>query len=58
MEDDIDLNAGQIADGSRTLKEMGMELIDLVVEVLDGKLTKAEENQQEVIGFSMTHAAG
>jgi len=58
MEDDMDLNAGQVADGSRTLKEMGMELIDLVVEVLGGKLAKAEENQQEVIGFSMTQEAG
>jgi len=58
MEDDMDLNAGQIADGARTLKEMGMELIDLVMEVLGGKLTKSEENQQEVLGFSMTGQAG
>ncbi len=58
MEDDIDLNAGRVADGERTLEEMGRELIDLTMAVLGGKLTKSEQNHQEVIGISMTSIAG
>jgi altronate dehydratase large subunit len=54
MMDDMDINAGQIADGEKTLVEMGRELWDYVAEVLDGRLTKAEENEQDVIGLSMT----
>jgi altronate dehydratase large subunit len=54
MMDDMDINAGQIADGQKTLEEMGRELWDYVGDVLGGRLTKAEENEQEVIGLSMT----
>lgn len=38
----IDLNAGTIADGLKTLDEVGGELFDLILEVANGKETKAE----------------
>jgi altronate dehydratase large subunit len=57
MRDDLDLNAGEVADGVRTLEEVGKALIDLLVSVLNGQATRAEENQQAVIGFSMTMEA-
>jgi len=38
----IDLNAGTIADGLKTLDEVGGELFDLILEVANGKETRAE----------------
>lgn len=40
----IDFNAGVVADGQRTLDEAGADLLQLVIEVASGKLTKAEEH--------------
>jgi altronate dehydratase large subunit len=57
MPDDMDVNAGQIADGRKSLDELGEELWAYLGEVLAGKLTKAEENDQGVMGFSMTMEA-
>lgn len=58
MGDDIDINAGEIADGRRNLQEMGRTLWGYMVEVLDGKLARAEENDQDTFGISMTGGAG
>jgi len=46
----IDFNAGTIIDGTSTLEEVGRELMRLVIEVANGKLTKAESlNQNDFI---------
>ena len=58
MGSDIDVNAGQIADGQRSLEEMGRILWDYMVEVLGGKPARAEENEQDTFGISMTRGAG
>ena len=39
----IDFNAGVVADGKRTLDEAGADLMQQVLEVASGKLTKTEE---------------
>ena len=51
MEGDIDVNAGEIADGRRSLDEMGRILWDYMIEVLGGKPTCAEQNEQETFGI-------
>ncbi len=57
MSDDIDINAGEVADGVRTLEEMGQQLVNLVAEVLDGRPAKAEENDQAAFAISVTMEA-
>ena len=42
MEDNIDLNTSPIIEGRATTREMGDELFDMLLEVCDGKQTKAE----------------
>lgn len=46
MNDAIDLNAGTVVEGTKTIKEVGYEIVDAIVEAADGKLTKAEQNEQ------------
>jgi altronate dehydratase large subunit len=48
----IDLNAGTIADGIKTLSEVGGELFDLILEVANGKLTKAERGLHHEFSLS------
>jgi altronate dehydratase large subunit len=57
MMDDLDLNAGEVAEGRRTLQEMAQDLVNLVAQVADGRLTKAEENLQASFAISMTREA-
>lgn len=40
----IDFNAGQVADGTLSLDEAGEQLMDLMIEVANGKKTRSEEN--------------
>ena len=48
MEDDIDISAGDVLDGRKTLKEVGRELVDLLMEIANGKQAKGEDyNIQE-----------
>jgi len=42
MADDIDFDASRLLSGERTLDELGDELLDLVVDVASGELTKPE----------------
>jgi altronate hydrolase len=42
LQDDIDFDAGRLLSGERTLDELGDELLDLVVDVASGALTKPE----------------
>jgi len=42
MEDNIDINAGTIITGEKTLEEVGQEIYDEICAVANGKVTKAE----------------
>ena len=46
MKDDLDINAGVIIDGGKTIQEVGREIFELMVKVANGKLTKSEKNKQ------------
>lgn len=48
----IDLNAGTIAEGLKTLNDVGSELFDLILEVANGKLTKAEKGLHHEFSLS------
>ena len=45
MKDDMDLNAGLIITGDKTIEEVGEEAFALLLEVLNGKMTKNEAIQ-------------
>jgi len=42
MEDNMDINAGAIIEGEKTVAEVGRQIFDEVLAVANGKLTKAE----------------
>jgi altronate hydrolase len=42
MTDNMDINAGVIADGERTIQEVGREIFDMILRVASGEKTKAE----------------
>jgi altronate hydrolase len=42
MQDNMDINAGKIADGERSVAEIGAEIFDMVVRVASGERTCAE----------------
>ena len=44
MTDNMDLNAGRIADGEATVEQMGREIFDLLLEVASGRRTAAERS--------------
>lgn len=46
MADVIDLNAGEIIDGNKSKEDIKDELIELIKQISEGKLTKAEINKQ------------
>ena len=43
MIDDMDINAGDIIEGNRSIDEVGHEIRDLVVAVAGGRMTASEE---------------
>jgi altronate hydrolase len=43
MQDDMDVNCGDIADGGATIEEKGEEIFKLILDVASGKKTKSEE---------------
>jgi altronate dehydratase large subunit len=45
MPDDMDVNAGTIIDDGKTIEELGQEILDLAIEVANGKQTCAEINK-------------
>ncbi len=47
MENDMDLNAGLVIKGERTIEEMGEEAFALMLRVLNGEMTK-----NEAIGYT------
>ncbi len=42
MTDNMDINAGAIADGERTVQQVGREIFDMILRVASGEKTKAE----------------
>jgi altronate hydrolase len=42
MTDNMDVNAGAIADGDKTVQQVGREIFDLMLEVASGRRTCAE----------------
>lgn len=42
MEDNIDMNTYPVIDGSKSLEELGTDLFDMMIDVCNGKKTKAE----------------
>lgn len=42
LEDDMDINAGQVADGTATIEDVGEELLEYLVQVASGTPTKSE----------------
>ena len=42
MEDNMDVDLSPIIIGEKTYQEMGMELLSVIGEICNGKLTKAE----------------
>ena len=42
MPDNMDINAGVIADGEKTIQEVGREIFDMILRVASGEKTKAE----------------
>ena len=42
MEDNMDVDLSAIISGEKTYKEMGRELVDVIHDVCNGRLTKAE----------------
>jgi altronate dehydratase large subunit len=51
MEENIDLNAGNIILGDETIKECAERLYALVLEVCNGKFTKAESLKHREFGI-------
>jgi altronate hydrolase len=42
MRDNMDVNAGSIADGARTVGEVGRDIFDLMMRVASGERTRSE----------------
>jgi len=42
MQDDMDVNCGKIADGDKTVQEVGQEIFDLWLEIASGRESKSE----------------
>jgi altronate hydrolase len=42
LEEDMDINCGQILDGACTLQEMGLQIFELMLETASGRHSKSE----------------
>ncbi|MFC1907967.1 UxaA family hydrolase [Chloroflexota bacterium] len=51
LKDDLDINAGVIIDGDKTIQEVGKEIFEFMVEVTNGELTKSEKNKQNLFAI-------
>ena len=56
MRDDIDFDAGVVLSG-KSIEQVGNDLIRLIQEVANGKITKAEQNQQDIVAIHTTTPA-
>ena len=48
----IDLNAGSIADGTELLSDVGVRIFKEIIDVANGKLTKAEIGRHQEFALS------
>lgn len=51
MTDNIDINAGTIIEGTQTIKDVGEEIFNEMLDVINGKLTKAEALKHREFGI-------
>jgi len=51
MKDNIDVNAGTIIEGTKTISEVGEEIYSQMLEVINGKYTKAESLNHREFGI-------
>ncbi len=54
MEDDIDIDAGVIIEGNKSIAGVRDEIVQFIQRVVKGEKTKAELNQQAVLGILKT----
>ncbi len=54
MPDDMDVNAGRLLEGE-SLNVLSTEMIDLMIRVINGEMTKAESNGMDVFTFMTVH---
>ena len=43
MRDDMDINCGEVMDGSATLESKGREIFELMLRIASGEMSKSEE---------------
>jgi altronate hydrolase len=54
MEDNMDINAGRIADGDATVEQVGGDILDLILRVSSGERTCAERlGHQEFVPWKI-----
>ncbi|KAJ50290.1 altronate dehydratase large subunit [Clostridium tetanomorphum] len=51
MKDNIDINAGTVIEGIKTIQDIGEEIFEEMCEVINGKLTKAEALNHKEFGI-------
>jgi altronate dehydratase large subunit len=51
MQDNIDINAGTIIEGSKTVQQIGESIFSEILEVINGKQTKAESLKHREFGI-------
>jgi altronate dehydratase large subunit len=55
MKGDIDINAGTVIDGGKSIGDVGKEIFDVTLAVANGKLTCAEINKSEPFSYLKEH---
>jgi altronate hydrolase len=60
MQDDMDINAGTIADGDETIAQVGERIVQLIVAVAGGQQTCSEAlgHQEFVLSYKSYEALG
>jgi altronate hydrolase len=60
MQDDMDINAGTIADGDETIEQVGERIVQLIVAVAGGQQTCSEAlgHQEFVLSYKSYEALG
>jgi len=43
MQEDMDINCGSIMDGNATIEEKGLEILDMIIRVASGEMSKSEQ---------------
>lgn len=51
MSDNIDLNAGSIIEGTESIESVGERILEEIIQVCSGKLTKSEILKQHDFGI-------